>query len=185
MKNAIEERLEACQKRIAADRSKAAASSEKLERENPVVCEYCGESMPVDWSRREEAYSHLQRIGEFPRGIVCDECEVKRREEQDRERQERAEQRQREAAESHQRQRAEAERVRQEELRQVRENVPAALARCGVPPVLQRADLKNCPDLPGELIDRVCTWTEDPQGFLVLSGPPGAGKGRSRLSDRR
>jgi len=122
-----------------------------LEAQNPLVCEICEAPLPDDWSLRQRAYDWLERHGRPMQGILCDTCLATK-----------------------QRESAIAEcQARAEELERT---LPERLAASGVPAILREARLDTCPDLPAELVQTARAWAESPRGFLLLLGPPGAGK---------
>ena len=84
----------------------------------------------------------------------------------------------REAREQRRREKAieAAREQRQAELLAVQNNLPGALARCGVPAHWQNASFDYCNDLPPKLADSARLWAEAPYGIIYLYGPPGVGK---------
>ena len=59
----------------------ARAKREKLEADNPLVCEDCGASsdLPQDNEVRKQFYDMLERVGKPPGGIRCPKCADRRR----------------------------------------------------------------------------------------------------------
>lgn len=82
-------------------------------------------------------------------------------------------------ADDQRQQQAEKERrraIREVAVQRIREDLPGALARCGVPVAWRGARLDHCPDLPSELVSQIEAWARSPWRWLYLHGPTGSGK---------
>ncbi|HUU21784.1 MAG TPA: ATP-binding protein [Phycisphaerae bacterium] len=149
-------------------RSVQARARERMNRDNPepvappepaappvFTCRECGERLPMD----EDTARSLARW--FPEGHSrwpCRKCdEVKK--EAAREAREQA-----------------VIRARLAEGERIRNDLPGALASCGVLPLWRGASLNSCPDIPERLIDLAREWAHDPDGIVFISGPVGSGK---------
>ena len=142
------------------------AAEKQWRDENPLTCEDCGKPMSVDdCAIYEEAYSCLRTSGTRPPGTVCKKCAAARGIERDRQ-----------EAERQQQQRREREESRKRRIQEVQQDLSGHIAKCGVPSVLREARLDQCPDLPRDLVECARAWTQNPEGFVVLTGKPGAGK---------
>jgi len=130
------------------------------------LCGVCGQDFPVPGIGRKRV----------PIKLECPSClEARRRQEEAKRdclRQEQ-EARQKELAEAQERQRAEQ---REAALAAVRADLPAALARCGVPLHWQTASFDGCIDLPDELVRAARAWAGEPRGMVLFFGAPGSGK---------
>lgn len=164
--NADPERaFQAAQDRILAARAEQAAADAA----NPVKCHECGTAI-------EGLDPPLRRL--YARHY-CPDCIEKKRQarleaEQKRAAELAAEQARRLAADLA----AAAERTAAE-LAAVRADPAGFLARARVPGIFHRASFaaaREARDLPAALIDAAERWASAPSGFLVLTGPPGAGK---------
>jgi len=124
-----------------------------------LACRFCGGRIPFpsDRNNRRVVTAWNDLATQPPRFAckVCAEAEKQRRD--------------REAAEA-------IIANRQADVDAVRANLPAALARCGVPAHWRGASLGECVDLPGKLVEAARQWAESPFGIVLLYGPPGAGK---------
>lgn len=146
-------------------RLRAREKLSQIEIEHPLKCEFCGTAIPAADPQRELIVDDLVAYGRRTRRLACSECT--RKNELQKEARRRRE-------EEYQRQ--EAERRRQACVSRIQPHLSFYLTTRGVPASLCDARLDECPDLSPQAVEMSCNWAGQPEGFLLLTGPPGAGK---------